>query len=300
MYGAYKGTRRPQPDDLREQFPIVRETLAAFRIPIFDLDGYEADDLIGTLSLQAAGAGHRQRHRLGRPGHAPAGVRAHALMFTRMGAGGTVMYDPARIHERYGLTPRQMIDFKALKGDTTDNIPGLAGVGDKTAAKLLEDYGSLDGVFEHVDEVKPDKLREKLIAGKDDVLLWRNLVTIEREAPVTLDMEAARLGQYDRAEVIRLFREYEFRTLVERLPAMDGEEARAPGDMLREADRLGPVPAAQVAGREPSQRGSLRPRGVASSSASTSIRWVGGHPAGRAVDSRVARPPRRSPSRMIP
>ena len=83
------------------------------------------------------------------------------------------MYDPARIHERYGLTPRQMIDFKALKGDTTDNIPGLAGVGDKTAAKLLEDYGSLEGVFERVDEVKPDKLREKLVANKDDVLLWR-------------------------------------------------------------------------------------------------------------------------------
>ncbi len=186
-------------------------------------------------------------------------------MFTRMGAGGTIMYDPARIHERYGLTPRQMIDFKALKGDTTDNIPGLAGVGDKTAAKLLEDYGSLDGVFEHVDEVKPDKLREKLVAGKDDVLLWRDLVTIDRDAPVTLDMEAARLGQYDRAEVIRLFREYEFRTLVERLPAVDGEEARAPGDMLREADRLGPVPAAQVAGTGACRSAAARPRGVASS-----------------------------------
>ena len=84
------------------------------------------------------------------------------LMTTRMGVGATVMYDPARIAERYGLTPGQMIDFKALKGDATDNIPGLAGVGDKTAAKLLEDFGSLPAVFERLEEVKPDKLREKL------------------------------------------------------------------------------------------------------------------------------------------
>ena len=103
-------------------------------------------------------------------------------------------------------------------------------------------------MFRHLDEVKPDKLRDKLLDNKDDVLLWRNLVTIERHAPVHLDMAAAKLGQYDRAEVIRLFREYEFRTLVERLPAVDGEAAVAPGDLLREADRSGPVPAAQVAG----------------------------------------------------
>ena len=251
MYGAYKGTRRPQPDDLREQFPIVRETLAAFRIPIFDLDGYEADDLIGTLSLQAQAQGIDTVIVSGDLDMLQLVSDHTTLMFTRMGAGGTIMYDPARIHERYGLTPLQMIDFKALKGDTTDNIPGLPGVGDKTAAKLLEDYGTLDGVFEHVDEVKPDKLRDKLLANKDDVLLWRNLVTIDRDAPVQLDMEAAKLGQYDRAEVIRLFREYEFRTLVERLPAVDGEAAVAPGDLLREADRLGPVPAAQVAGRAP-------------------------------------------------
>jgi DNA polymerase-1 len=175
-------------------------------------------------------------------------------MFTRMGANATIMYDPARIHERYGLTPHQMIDFKALKGDTTDNIPGLAGVGDKTAAKLLEDYGSLDGVFERIDEVKPDKLRDKLVAAKDDLLLWRDLVTIDRHAPVSLDMDAAVLGRYDRTEVIRLFREYEFRTLVERLPAVEGEVPPAPGELLREADRGGPVPAAQVAGRASGQR----------------------------------------------
>jgi DNA polymerase-1 len=248
-YQAYKGTRRPTPDDLREQFPIVRETLAAFRIPTFDMEGFEADDLIGSLTLQAQEEGIESVIVSGDLDMLQLVSEHTRLMFTRMGANATIMYDPARIHERYGLTPHQMIDFKALKGDTTDNIPGLAGVGDKTAAKLLEDFGSLDGVFEHLDEVKPDKLRDKLAASQDDLLLWRDLVTIDRHAPVELDLDAARLGDYDRAEVIRLFREYEFRTLVERLPAVDGEAPLAPGDLLRAADRGGPVPAAQVAGR---------------------------------------------------
>ncbi|MEZ4597254.1 MAG: 5'-3' exonuclease H3TH domain-containing protein, partial [Chloroflexota bacterium] len=248
-YEAYKGTRRPTPDDLREQFPIVRETLAAFRIPTFDLEGYEADDLIGSLTLQAQAQGVESVIVSGDLDMLQLVSHHTRLMFTRMGANATIMYDPARIHERYGLAPHQMIDFKALKGDTTDNIPGLAGVGDKTAAKLLEDYGSLDGVFEHLDQVKPDKLRDKLAASRDDLLLWRDLVTIDRHAPVELDLKAARLGDYDRAEVIRLFREYEFRTLVERLPPVEGEGPLAPGELLREADRGGPVPAAQVAGR---------------------------------------------------
>lgn len=253
-YEAYKGTRRPTPDDLREQFPIVRETLTAFGIPTFDLEGYEADDLIGSLTLQAQERGIESVIVSGDLDMLQLVSEQTRLMFTRMGANATVMYDPARIHERYGLTPQQMIDFKALKGDTTDNIPGLAGVGDKTAARLLEDFGSLDGVFQHIDQVKPDKLRDKLATARADLLLWRDLVTIDRHAPVELDLEAARLGDYDRGEVIRLFREYEFRTLVERLPAVEGEAPLAPGDLLREADRGGPVPAAQVAGRAPSAR----------------------------------------------
>jgi DNA polymerase-1 len=182
-------------------------------------------------------------------------------MTTRMGANSTVIYDPERISERYGLAPSQMIDFKALKGDSTDNIPGLAGVGDKTAAKLLTGWESLDGVYAHIDEVKPDKLRQKLIDNRDDVMLWRELVTIDREAPIELDLESARLGDYDRSEVIRLFREYEFRSLVERLPGVEGEDAPAPGDLLKEADRGGPIPAAQVAGRTPKGASSAKGSG---------------------------------------
>ncbi len=250
-YEGYKATRRPTPDDLRDQFPIVRQTLGAFGIPIYEMPGYEADDLIGSLSRQAEMAGLETIIVSGDLDMLQLVSEHTRLMTTRLGVQSTVIYDPARIHERYGLTPGQMIDFKALKGDSTDNIPGIPGVGDKTAARLLVAFGSLDEVYLRIDEVKPDKLRQKLVDHRDDVMLWRELVTIDRRAPIELDLEHARLGDYDRAEVVRLFREYEFRSLVERLPGMDGEEAPAPGEMLKEADRLGPVPAAQVAGRTP-------------------------------------------------
>ena len=100
------------------------------------------------------------------------------LLTTRQGVGATVIYDPARIDERYGLTAPQMIDFKALKGDTTDNIPGIPGVGDKTAAKLLQDFGTVEGIYARLDEVTPEKLRVKLAEHRDQVLLSRELVTI--------------------------------------------------------------------------------------------------------------------------
>ena len=250
-FEAYKATRKPTPDDLRDQFPIVRETLDAFGIPTYQLEGYEADDLIGSLSRQAEARDLETIIVSGDLDMLQLVTEQTKLMTTRMGVQSTVIYDPARIEERYGLAPAQMIDFKALKGDSTDNIPGIAGVGDKTAAKLLTTFGSLDEAYARIDEVTPDKLRAKLIDNRDDVLLWRELVTIDREAPIELDLEAARLGDYDRSEVIRLFREYEFRSLVERLPGLEGEETPAPGDLLKDADRHGPVPAAQVAGRAP-------------------------------------------------
>jgi len=248
-YEGYKATRRPTPDDLRDQFPIVRETLTAFGIPIHEVPGYEADDLIGSLSRQAELQDLETIIVSGDLDMLQLVSEQTKLMTTRLGVQSTVIYDPERIHERYGLDPGQMIDFKALKGDSTDNIPGIPGVGDKTAARLLVEHASLEGIFSDINAVKPDKLRDKLKEHREDVLLWRELVTIDRLAPIELDLSGARLGDYDRAEVIRLFREYEFRSLVERLPDVEGESQPAPGDLLREADRHGPVPAAVVPGR---------------------------------------------------
>src|SRR4051794_2297232 len=253
-FAEYKATRRPTPDDLRDQFPIVREILAAFRIPIHQLEGFEADDLIGTLTRQAEEEGQESVIVSGDLDMLQLVSEQTKLMTTRMGVQSTVIYGPDEIANRYGLAARQMIDFKALKGDSTDNIPGIAGVGDKTASGWLQQYESLEGVYEHLDELKPARFQEKLREARDDVFLWRDLVTIDRDAPIRLDLSDGRLADYDRPEVLRLFREYEFRTLVERLPAVTGEDAREPGELLAAADRSAPVPAALVPGREPSAR----------------------------------------------
>jgi len=249
QYTDYKATRRAMPDDLRDQFPIVREIITAFGVPIYQLEGFEADDLIATLVHQAEEREVDTTIVSGDLDLLQIVSDQTTLMTTRGGVQQTTFYDPAKVMERYGLRPEQMVDFKALKGDTTDNIPGIAGVGEKTAAKLVQDFGSVDGIYAALDRVMPDKLRVKLEENRDDVFRWRSLVTVRADVPVELDLEPARLGNYDRNEVLRLFREYEFRSLVERLPGMTGEEARSPGDLLRSADLSAPIPAVQVAGR---------------------------------------------------
>ncbi|MGC8633397.1 MAG: DNA polymerase I [Candidatus Limnocylindrales bacterium] len=250
-FADYKATRQKMPDDLRDQFPRVRELVEAFRIPISELQGFEADDVIGTLSRQAEArdllttivSGDLDMLQL-------VTDRTH-VMTTRGGVQMTVTYDPEKVRERYGLAPAQMIDFKALKGDTTDNIPGIPGVGEKTASKLLQDFGSLDAVYQRLAEVKPETLRSKLAEHRDQVMASRELVTIHRDLPLELRLDDARIGEYDRDEVLRLFREYEFRSLIERLPARTGEGPRERGALLRAADEAGQVPAAVVPGREP-------------------------------------------------
>jgi DNA polymerase-1 len=174
------------------------------------------------------------------------------------------MYDVDRIDERFGLRPDQMIDYKALKGDPTDNIPGVPGVGEKTAAKLIREFGDLESLFARLDEVTPEKLRDKLRDHRDQVFMGRELSTIVRDLPLEIDLEAARLGDYDRDTVVRLFREYEFRTLIERLPPMSGESAEARADALRSVAQSGYVPAARVAGR-PEGWGASRSAGRQSS-----------------------------------
>src|SRR5436190_7134635 len=188
---------------------------------------------------------------------------------TRSGLETTDLYDPARIAERFDLVPGQMIDYKALKGDPTDNIPGVPGVGEKTAAKLIREFGTLEALYERIGEVKPDKLRDKLVEHRDSVFMGKDLSTIVRDLPVEFDLAAARLGDYDRETVIRLFREYEFRTLIERLPPMTGETAGDAAEMLRGVATDGSVPAARVAG-------SARPSGWGTPRAARPVSEGGG------------------------
>jgi DNA polymerase I len=253
QFAAYKATRQRMPDDLRDQFPKVREVVKALRIPVYELAGFEADDVIGTLTIEAGQLGLDTTIVTGDLDMLQLVTDQTRLMTTRMGVQNTVIYDPARIFERYGLRPDQMIDFKALKGDSTDNIPGVPGVGEKTAAKLIGDYATLDGLYDHIDDVVPARLREPLLAARDQVLMGRELMRIVRDLPVKLDLEAARLGDYDRETVIRLFREFEFRSLIERLPPLKGERAEDTAAAIRDSVASGgdPMRAAQVPGSGP-------------------------------------------------
>ncbi len=245
QYAGYKATRTAMPDDLRSQFPKVREVVAALRIPVYEMAGYEADDVIGTITRDLDGRGIDTTVVTGDLDMLQIVTEHTRLMTTRQGVDSTVYYDPDRIRERFELRPNQMIDYKALKGDPTDNIPGVPGVGEKTAAKLVGQFDSVEGLYARIDEVKPDKLREKLIEAREQVFRSRELSRIICDLPITLDLEAARLSDYDRAEVVRLFREFEFRTLIDRLPPLTGESAvdaaealRRPGGGCRQ--RLGP------------------------------------------------------------
>ncbi|MBA2314184.1 MAG: DNA polymerase I [Chloroflexi bacterium] len=250
QYAEYKATRTKMPDDLRDQFPKVREVVKALRIPVYEMPGFEADDVIGTITRQVEPNENLETTivTVDLDMLQLVGPRTR-LMTTRSGVENTVMYDVARIDERFGLRPDQMIDYKALKGDPTDNIPGVPGVGEKTAAKLIREFGTLDTLYGRLADVQPPKLGLKLEEYRDQVLRGRELSRIVRDLPVELDLEAARLGDYDRDTVVRLFREYEFRTLIERLPQMAGESAAERVDSLRAVVESGSVPAARVAGQ---------------------------------------------------
>jgi DNA polymerase I len=214
----YKKGRPSMPDDLRGQFPIVREIAAMMGIPTRELEGFEADDVIGTLSKKATAQGVDTMIVSGDLDGLQLVDDHVRLLTTRMGVAATVIYDEARVMERYGLRPDQMLDYKALKGDTSDNIPGVPGVGEKTASSLLQQFGTLDGIYEHLDEVK-GKMRDRLAEHRESAFMSREIGRIICDLPVELGLEEARTGRYDRRAVAQRLRELEFRSLIDRLPA---------------------------------------------------------------------------------
>ena len=244
-YPEYKAGRPSMPDDLRLQFPIVREIAAMMSIPIRELSGYEADDVIGSLVQHARGAGVDTYIVSGDLDGLQL-VNDHVrLLTTRMGVAATVIYDEAKVMERYGLRPDQMLDYKALKGDTSDNIPGVPGVGEKTAVQLLQQFETLDGIYERLDEVK-GKLRDRLGEHRESAFMSREVGRIIIDLPVELNLEEGRTGRYDRRAVAQRFRELEFRSLIDRLPPSsiaptghDDPERETGGGLQLSLDLLG-------------------------------------------------------------
>jgi len=222
----YKAHRVEMPDDLRAQIHRCRELIEAFGIPIYELEEYEADDILGTLSRQAAEAGietclvslDSDIAQLVRPG-----VR---LWLYRPYQRDFVVYaSPEDVQRRYGVLPEQIPDLKALKGDATDNIPGVPGVGEKTAVRLVQEFGSIEALYANLERVEPPKLREALRQHEEQVRRSKELATIATDVPVELDLDAADFrAHYRRQRVLDLFRELEFKSLVPRLPPDDGHE----------------------------------------------------------------------------
>ena len=218
-YAEYKAGRAKMPEDLAPQFGLVRELLAAFNIPIYEIDGYEADDVLGALSQQASQAsietvivtGDADTMQLITPSVRVLYPGARALT-------EATLYDEAKVQERYGVSPDRIPDWKGLKGDPSDNILGVPGVGDKTATKLLQVYETVEGIYAHLDEITPPRLQETLRTYQEQALQSKHLATIVRDVPITLNPEECHVRGYDRAKVVRLLRELEFTSLLNRLP----------------------------------------------------------------------------------
>ena len=214
LYSEYKATRHPTPEDLLAQFPVVKELLDAFGIPRVELAGYEADDIIGTLSVSCGGecfiaTGDRDSFQL------VSDSVTVLLAATRAGAPETVRYDKAKIAEVYGVSPLQLRDVKGLMGDSSDNIPGVKGVGEKTACDLIQKYGSIDGVYENLGELR-DSLRAKLETGRDSAFLSRTLGEIFLDVPIERNPEAYRIKPFDPATLAAVFAKYDFTKFIDK------------------------------------------------------------------------------------
>ncbi len=214
MFPEYKGTRAKTPEELHIQVDRIREVVAAFEVPVLEKEGYEADDVIGTIARQATAQGVPVRIVTGdRDLLQLVDENTHILLAGRQ---GTVEYDSAAVEAQYGIRPDQIVDYKAMVGDPSDNIPGVRGVGKKTAAKLLQQYGTLETVFEHLDDLDSARFRNALDKGREDGLLSQRLSRIVTDVAIELDLEACRASHFDRTRVAELMRVLEFRSLAAR------------------------------------------------------------------------------------
>lgn len=192
LYNEYKATRKGMPDELSEQLPIMKDILRQMNIPIYELEGYEADDIIGTISRLCGesdtqcfiATGDRDDLQLAGDG------TTVVLASTKSGQSVTELYDDAAVREKYGVSPVEFIDMKALMGDTSDNIPGVRGIGEKTASKLIGQFGTIENMYENINDAKvSDKIKEKLIEDKDMAFLSKTLATIDKFVPINLNFE---------------------------------------------------------------------------------------------------------------
>lgn len=215
-YSEYKGGRQKTPPELSEQFPYIRQLLDAYHIKHYELENYEADDIIGTLSKEADQNDFETIIVTGDRDLTQLATQNVTIYYTKKGVTDVDHYTPEFIAEKYnGLKPIQIIDMKGLMGDSSDNIPGVAGVGEKTAIKLLNQFDSVEGVYENIDKVSGKKLKEKLELSHEDALMSKELATINRHSPIEVTLSDTKLSDIkDNHEKIELFKKLEFKQLL--------------------------------------------------------------------------------------
>src|SRR5918997_2449578 len=228
-FAEYKANRGAMPDDLRPQVERVRQLIDALNIPIEERQGYEADDVIGSLSRTCCDRGDVRviivtgdSDLLQLVDENTTVVLPGAQRF-----GDLRYFTPAAVNVRYGFGPEHVADYKALVGDTSDNIPGVSGIGEKTAKALIAQYGDIESIIAHLDEITPPRARNALAAGVDEARRSKRLTTIVRDLPIEIDLDRSHVGNYDREAIIELFRELEFRTLATRLPELRADRVEA-------------------------------------------------------------------------
>lgn len=217
LYPEYKAGRKPAPPDFYEQIPILHELLDAFGWPLYEVDDYEADDIMGAFAKQAEEKGIEACLLTSDLDMLQVvGPLTHVYAL-KSGLANIELYNPENFEQKYGLGVEQFLDLKALKGDSSDNIPGVPGIGEKTGIQLLQDYKTLDGVYEHLDDVK-ESVRKKLVAGKDSAYLSKEIARIWTDAPVELEWDVADVNDCDLQKVADILRDLEFHSLIKRLP----------------------------------------------------------------------------------
>ena len=221
MYEGYKANRKGMPDELAEQMPMIKEILQAMNIDIVEKEGYEADDVLGTLSRYGEKqgleviilSGDRDTFQLA------TNKVTIRIPHTKAGKSETDEYDEKKIKEKYGLKPKQLIEVKGLQGDTSDNIPGVPGIGEKTALKLIQEYGSIDNLYKKIEEGKDNlkgKQREKIVENKELAILSKTLGTINLKVPIEDDLSNFKVEEWDREKVLEIFKELNFNRYIER------------------------------------------------------------------------------------
>lgn len=245
-YEGYKAQRKPTPEDLIAQAPLARELLRALGIPVIEAPGYEADDVIGALAARAAENGAETLIVSGDLDALQLVGDNVRVLTTVKGVSDTVVYDADAVRARFGLDPSQMADFKGLKGDPSDNIPGVPGIGDKTASELLQRYGTIENLYAHLDELPEGRVKKTLEANREAAEFSKRLATIVTDVPLEVSLEELKFRTPDYEAVRDLFTRLEFKTLLQRLPGIvhpgNAEPARrqSPDDFRFREVRPGP------------------------------------------------------------